>query len=118
MARISVRNEDKAEMRAETESHLACRSEVWTEAEEDETEYWRKKIPEVTAKKRSGGNGRRGVVSEMRRERERIRKRNTTAADWKEVNRWTGVEPRRSGSASNEIRVWWANETKREAIRR
>lgn len=42
----------------------------------------------------------------MRRERERMRKRKRTAADWREVKRWTGVLPLSRGSESEETRVW------------
>lgn len=95
-----------AEIWAETESHLAWRSEVWTEAAEEETEYCRTKTADARAKKRSEGRGRREVDSERRRARERIRKRKRTAADWRVVKRWTGVRPLRRGSESEEIRVW------------
>lgn len=97
--------EERAEMRAETESHSACRSEVWTEEEAEETEYWRKKMAEARAKKRSDGRGRRVVISERRRDKERRRKRKRTAADWREVKRWTGVRPLRRGSASKETSI-------------
>ena len=89
----------RAEIRAETESHLAWRSEIWTEAVEEETEFCKKKRAEARAKKRSGGKGRRAeAVSERRRERERRMKRKSTAADWREVRRWTGVWPLTRGS--------------------
>lgn len=44
--------------------------------------------------------------SERRRARARRRKRKRTAADWREVKRWTGVRPLRRGSESEETRVW------------
>ncbi len=37
-------------------------------------------------------------MSERRRERERRMKRKSTAADWREVRRWTGVWPLMKGS--------------------
>lgn len=74
-----------AEMIEETESHFASRSDIWREAEDEEMEYWRKKSADAVPKKRSGGKGRREVVSEMRRVTERIRKRKTTTADWRDV---------------------------------
>lgn len=75
---------DKTEMVADTESHFASRPDVCREAEDEETEYWRKKSADAVPKKRSGGSGRRFVVSDMRRAVERIRKRKRTPADWRE----------------------------------
>lgn len=112
------RREEMAEMRAETESHLACRSEVWKDAEEEEAEKQRKKRAEEMAKKMSGGRGRREVESEMRRERERRRKQRRRAEDWREEKRWTGVRPLRRGSESKEINAWWAEAIRRERMMR
>lgn len=106
-------------MRAEMESQRAWRSEVWTEALNEETEESRKKAAEARAKKRSEGRREKAeVVSERRREREMRRKRRETAADWREVKRWTGEWPLRRGSASEEEREWWMKERERAEMRR
>lgn len=117
-ARVRERREEMAEMRAETESHLACRSEVWKDAEEDEAEKHRKKRAEAMTKKISGGRGRREVESERRRERERRRKQRRRAEEWREVKRWTGVLPLRRGSESKEMNAWWAEAIRRERMMR
>lgn len=75
----------KAEILAETESHLASRSEIWTEAVAVETEYCKKKRTEARAKMRSVEKGTKKEVSVKRREMVRIRKRKRTAADWRET---------------------------------
>lgn len=117
-ARARHRMEERAEMRAETESHSAWRSEVWTDEDAEETVYWRKKMADARAKKRSGGKGRRWVVSDRKMAMERTRKRKRTAADCREVKRWTGVRPLRSGSASEETRIWWTKAIRRQRMRK
>ena len=57
-------------------------------------------MAEARPKKRSGGkDGKRGVDSDRRRVRARM------AVDCREVKRWTGVQPLRRGSESEETRV-------------
>lgn len=118
-AKARQRREDRAETRAEVESHLASRSDVWTAAELAETECWRKNAAAASAKNRSWGIERReGKNSETRRDTARSRKRKRTAADWKEVRRWTGVWPLMTGSDVAEETAWWAAAMRRKTMSR
>ena len=97
----------RAEIHAEMVLQLAWRSEVWKVAAVEETEYCKKKTAKLSAKKRLGRRGRREEGElERKRETERRRKRKRTAADWREVKRWTGVWPLTSGSDSADRRSW------------
>ena len=97
----------RAEIQAEMVLQLAWRSELWTVAAVEETEYCKKKTVEPSAKKRSRRRGRREEGElERKRETERRRKRKRTVADWREVKQWTGVWPLKSGLDLADKRSW------------
>lgn len=73
-------------MRAETESHFACKSDVCNVDEDSDTEYCNKKSTPASAKNRSEAAGIREVDSDKRRNKPSIKNAKMTAADWREVN--------------------------------